>query len=468
MGQSPNYGVSVVGVPQNTGISAQCGMTDMLSHFTTASGLLGRLDIENIVFNGTGSGQANHCWTLQSLTGDVETNLACGGANGLDYWAENGDPSNMAGANFATQLTNDAVAAGSIQQMGLAVWTAPSGGNGAWTLVTPATTTYVNQNPPAFIWPAGYLTCSVVGTYTVTMTAGKPTAVTTSGYTCPAVPLTASVPDMPKALAGWRMNAIDARVYNLQCYDLGTGQGCIYNGGGDVVGDMHVGLSPTCYYEQGILNKLHLYFDNCYHVGIDWEQPRNTYTLSSDWSQWKTPGAFDIYLGAGLYSTSAMSTLLSHTCGANTPTGGNYTQFGGTSGAIVDNGLSSPYFPAYLEISASQNCITNYVVNRHANSVVAGTNNAGIDAASVSTIASATTIAPTTKYVFVTGTTPIQTMTPPPGCTTSGTDCAITLIADPATGPFTIGTSGNFYAAASPAIGTKTAVVYNPATSKWY
>jgi hypothetical protein len=84
------------------------------------------------------------------------------------------------------------------------------------------------------------------------------------------------------------------------------------------------------------------------------------------------------------------------------------------------------------------------------------------------TIASASTIAPVNPTVFVTGTAAISTITPPTGCTLTGLDCTIKLFADPSTGPFTLTTGGNIYAAAAPAIGTAYSLTYIPANSTWY
>lgn len=86
----------------------------------------------------------------------------------------------------------------------------------------------------------------------------------------------------------------------------------------------------------------------------------------------------------------------------------------------------------------------------------------------VLTIASASTIAPASPIVNLTGTTAVNTITPPTNCTTSAIDCTVSFLIDVATGPATFGTSGNVYAAGSPAIGTFYDLTYNPATSKWY
>jgi hypothetical protein len=81
-------------------------------------------------------------------------------------------------------------------------------------------------------------------------------------------------------------------------------------------------------------------------------------------------------------------------------------------------------------------------------------------------IASATTIAPTGAGVFhVTGTTPIATMTPPTGCTTTGQPCQITLIPD---GLWTTTTGGNFAIATTAVVSKALVETFDNATAKWY
>lgn len=91
-----------------------------------------------------------------------------------------------------------------------------------------------------------------------------------------------------------------------------------------------------------------------------------------------------------------------------------------------------------------------------------------VTSATDSTVASATTIAPTTSLAFITGTTPIATITAPTGCTTSGTDCFMTLVSDPSNGPYTMTTAGNIYATYTAVVGQGLRLVYFPATAKWY
>lgn len=81
-------------------------------------------------------------------------------------------------------------------------------------------------------------------------------------------------------------------------------------------------------------------------------------------------------------------------------------------------------------------------------------------------IASATTIAPTAAGIFhVTGTTPIVTITPPSGCTTSAIDCELKLIPD-AIGSTTTG--GNIVLGTTFVVGKLLIEVYDPATTRWY
>lgn len=77
-------------------------------------------------------------------------------------------------------------------------------------------------------------------------------------------------------------------------------------------------------------------------------------------------------------------------------------------------------------------------------------------------VASATTIAPTAMIQHVTGTTPIVTITPPPGMNSTTGGC-ITLIADAA---WTTTTAGNIFAIMTAVAGTPYQACYEG--SKWY
>lgn len=77
----------------------------------------------------------------------------------------------------------------------------------------------------------------------------------------------------------------------------------------------------------------------------------------------------------------------------------------------------------------------------------------------VATIASAATIAPVTSVVDITGSTTIETITPPTLCTTSGIDCTLTMIFD---GAASLGTTGNIQAAVTINAGESAFLVYSP------
>lgn len=79
------------------------------------------------------------------------------------------------------------------------------------------------------------------------------------------------------------------------------------------------------------------------------------------------------------------------------------------------------------------------------------------------TIASGTTIAPTQPITFVSGTTTIQTITPPSPISASGG--RITLIP---TGLWSLSTAGNIAIAATVAIGKALTLSYDVTTTKWY
>ena len=83
-------------------------------------------------------------------------------------------------------------------------------------------------------------------------------------------------------------------------------------------------------------------------------------------------------------------------------------------------------------------------------------------AAAVPTIASATTIAPTTPILFVSGTAAIATITPPPGLTHGG---QITVIP---TGLFTTVVTGNIALASAGVVNKALILTYEAVTAKWY
>lgn len=85
------------------------------------------------------------------------------------------------------------------------------------------------------------------------------------------------------------------------------------------------------------------------------------------------------------------------------------------------------------------------------------------NAAAAPTIASASTIAPTTQIVFVSGTTAIDTITPPSPISAGGGQ--ITLIP---TGLFTTTIAGNIALASTAVVGKALIMTYDATTTKWY
>lgn len=79
-------------------------------------------------------------------------------------------------------------------------------------------------------------------------------------------------------------------------------------------------------------------------------------------------------------------------------------------------------------------------------------------------VASASGIAVTGQSFLVTGTAQINTV----GAPYTGFTGTICLLADTATGPFTLGTSGNIAVASTPTAGQAVCLVWNAGTSKWY
>ena len=79
------------------------------------------------------------------------------------------------------------------------------------------------------------------------------------------------------------------------------------------------------------------------------------------------------------------------------------------------------------------------------------------------TIASATTIQPMNNIVFISGTTAVVTITPPPDFATAGG--FIILIP---TGVFTTTTAGNIALASTAVVSKALIMTYDPGTGKWY
>ena len=130
---------------------------------------------------------------------------------------------------------------------------------------------------------------------------------------------------------------------------------------------------------------------------------------------------------------------------------------GPVSGGTCGNGLFGIYMQGSIDI-VSGTLSSQAIVN-----------NSAVESASYATIAPVTgTLTPTTVYNKVTGTASFSIMTPPAGCGSSTQNCRIVLRADPVTGPFTIMTGGNFYAAYSPVVGQDAIFAYDSSALKWY
>lgn len=90
----------------------------------------------------------------------------------------------------------------------------------------------------------------------------------------------------------------------------------------------------------------------------------------------------------------------------------------------------------------------------------------GFYSADMSTVASSTTISPISQVILVTGTTPIQTITPQAGCTTSTVVCLLTVLAD-SSGPYTMVTGGNIFESFTSTINRAQVFMYYPSISMW-
>lgn len=96
-----------------------------------------------------------------------------------------------------------------------------------------------------------------------------------------------------------------------------------------------------------------------------------------------------------------------------------------------------------------------------------GTRQSGFSSADMPTIASAATIAPVTSTILVTGTTPINTITPQTGCTTSIVVCYLTILWDHSAAA-SLTASGNISSAIQGQVDRTTTLLYFPSNSKWY
>jgi hypothetical protein len=89
----------------------------------------------------------------------------------------------------------------------------------------------------------------------------------------------------------------------------------------------------------------------------------------------------------------------------------------------------------------------------------------GIQSLQVSTIASASTIVPTTPIVHVTGASAISTIVPPQACLDAGFGCQITLIPE---GNWYTYTNGNIALAVAALVHTSMTMTYDSGSGEWY
>lgn len=160
------------------------------------------------------------------------------------------------------------------------------------------------------------------------------------------------------------------------------------------------------------------------------QNSRNTLTVDSVWT-------------TSLDATSQYK--MSYFIRKSTDNGSTY------SGGYAHSESLTAYWPAFYNLS-----VTNYL---RANSV---TTHLISNPTPAPTIASASTIAPTTGIVFISGTTTIQTITAPSTFVGGGT---IILIP---TGLWSTGTSGNIALATTAVVSRALHMTYDTTTDKWY
>lgn len=181
---------------------------------------------------------------------------------------------------------------------------------------------------------------------------------------------------------------------------------------------------------------------------------------------------FDVLTDSGAVNAYAVSTtsvnfvkgatikmLAAHANTSATPTltfnGNNAYTVVGPTGLPLAAGDLSTSIPASLMWSGSNWILINPQVSQP-------TSGSG---ASQSVIASATTIAPTSRFFHVSGTTTISTITAPAFCVVTGTMCQITMIPD---GLWTTATGGNIAIGSTAVVGKALVMTYDPATTSWY
>lgn len=148
----------------------------------------------------------------------------------------------------------------------------------------------------------------------------------------------------------------------------------------------------------------------------------------------------------------------------------NFTIPAGPPGAAGPAGPTGPGVPTATSDGQepySTGAGTTYAADSNVSRTAAGIQRQAIAS---STITAAITIAPTNPVSYVSGSGTISVMTPPTGCTTSGHDCKVELIAS-AGSTWQTTTGGGAGGFASPSASTPGAAMlfsYDPAVGLWY
>ena len=167
-------------------------------------------------------------------------------------------------------------------------------------------------------------------------------------------------------------------------------------------------------------------------------------------------------VGSGSGGVAGEVTMQATTAGASRiGYAGGPICLGPVSDSTCKNGVYPIYWSGNIDI-LSGSLTTNAIVNT-----------SDVSSGLYGTIASASTLAPSALINKVTGTTPINTITVMSGCGTSTQSCLIQLIADPATGPFTLTSGSNIYlpgnaSSYTPVIGQMIGLNYDSSALRWY
>ena len=137
------------------------------------------------------------------------------------------------------------------------------------------------------------------------------------------------------------------------------------------------------------------------------------------------------------------------------------------AGSIANNKLSNSAITINSASTSLGGSVTLYAGTTTLQTASATQSLTGIElistGAAAPTVASSATIAPTTRIVFVSGTTAINTITAPAGISTTGGQ--ITLIP---TGLWSTTTSGNIALVTTAVVNKALIMTYDSGTSKWY